>query len=552
MPGAQDLVYGAACGNRDAAVACGGAYYFGGLVAISYCYEYDNDTSWSTGNSLNNARYGLECFGEQTAAVSCGGYAPGYSTYTEEYDGISWTDVNPLPSSVGHAGSCGSQIAGLNFGGTGGGNKYDTNEYDGISWSAANDMITGRYHIAGNGTNIAALSVGGTSNGSTNLNNVEEFNGTCWSNGGNIILARRAFASVGEMNDTLAFGGYTNTAVSFCEVYDGSAWTAHAIPSMLQKRFAHSGFGVNGFALACYDNDRATETYTYIVPPTAVWRAVNDMNTTVCKQGSSGGQTDALSFGGGSASGSDRNTTEKYDGISWSAVANMNTSRNMVEGCGVENASMSCGGADWNVVQFEPLNTTEEYDSVSWSASNNLNTARYTHAAAGLQSAAVAVGGFTGNQFTGSTATSEEYNGSTWAAGNDANKTRVYTSAFGKQNSSVLIGGDGTGTSNESEEYDGISWSNAHDLNYGTIYCASTEFFSTNYTGMTFCGTAGGGAAQGFEGTACQGYDGTSWTDLSSTLTGRLNAGGCGMSTALSFGGSTGSTTLDDVEEYGY
>jgi hypothetical protein len=52
--------------------------------------------AWATGGNLNSARAYLGGTGTQTAGLAFGGPAPVATGATEEYDGATWTTVNPL------------------------------------------------------------------------------------------------------------------------------------------------------------------------------------------------------------------------------------------------------------------------------------------------------------------------------------------------------------------------------------------------------------------------------------------------------------------------
>jgi hypothetical protein len=56
--------------------------------------------TWASGNNMNTARDFLAGAGTQTAALAFGGYrsgvTPAYSDVTEEYNGVSWTNSNPM------------------------------------------------------------------------------------------------------------------------------------------------------------------------------------------------------------------------------------------------------------------------------------------------------------------------------------------------------------------------------------------------------------------------------------------------------------------------
>jgi len=68
--------------------------------------------------------------GTQTAALAVGGEGPPITGATEEYDGNSWTTVNPLNSARQLLVSIGTQPATLAFGGSPGG-RTETEEWNG-------------------------------------------------------------------------------------------------------------------------------------------------------------------------------------------------------------------------------------------------------------------------------------------------------------------------------------------------------------------------------------------------------------------------------------
>ena len=78
-------------------------------------------------------------------------------------------------------------------------------------------------------------------------------------------------------------------------------------------------------------------------------------------------------------------------------------------GFGVKTAGVICAGYD-----SSPKNSTEEYNGTSYTSSNNLGTARYSTTGFGVETAGLACGGLPGTLNV-----SEEYNGSTWSEGNN-------------------------------------------------------------------------------------------------------------------------------------
>ena len=75
--------------------------------------------AWASGGNMGTARGGLGSAGTQTAALGFGGYLPGATAATEEYDGSTWTS-NPtgLNTARSQLAGCGTQTAALGFGGT--------------------------------------------------------------------------------------------------------------------------------------------------------------------------------------------------------------------------------------------------------------------------------------------------------------------------------------------------------------------------------------------------------------------------------------------------
>jgi hypothetical protein len=96
------------CGTQTAGLAFMG---YTGTTESTATEEY-NGTSWTSVNPGNSARYNLRCIGSQTNAVAFGGFAPPTSSATETYDGTSWT-TSPVSMSTARAahGSAGQTTA---------------------------------------------------------------------------------------------------------------------------------------------------------------------------------------------------------------------------------------------------------------------------------------------------------------------------------------------------------------------------------------------------------------------------------------------------------
>ena len=93
-----------------------------------------------------------------------------------------------------------------------------------------------------------------------------------------------------------------------------------------------------------YDETAATLQYQHPnVTSAGSWRTGNAMNTARRQAAGAGIQTSALVFGGLTTAKQD--ITESYDGTSWTEVADLNTERNLLAGCGASNtAALAFGG----------------------------------------------------------------------------------------------------------------------------------------------------------------------------------------------------------------
>ena len=136
---------------------------------------------------MNTARYNHGGFGTQTAGAVAGGsgVAPGYNPQTnvEEYNGTSFTSVNPL--------------------------------------NTARDA-TASTNL---GTQTDSMIIGG---GQPSLANCEAYDGTTFSTRASLATARQALGASGPSSTSaLAFGGYSTTTVNVSEEFTGETSTVN-------------------------------------------------------------------------------------------------------------------------------------------------------------------------------------------------------------------------------------------------------------------------------------------------------------------------------------
>jgi hypothetical protein len=278
--------------------------------------------TWATAAALPTALYQSRGFGIQTAAVNCGGEAPGgtYNTQTTlNYDGTSWSPSGNLNGGRSYHGAAGIQTAGVVFGGFNGNptRLNSTEEYDGSTWtSVPGTLATARNSMGSNGTQTSALCIGGYDG--INYSNVEQYDGTTWTAGGAYPQAGFGTGSAGTQTAALAFGGNLppiGGVTALSAEYNGTSWTVG-----------------------------------------------NSLNTAREELAGAGIQTAALGFGGVNppvATGA----TELYDGTSWSTnPGSMNTGRN---GLATAVAAPSAAALGMAGNAGTATNATEEYSSPS-------------------------------------------------------------------------------------------------------------------------------------------------------------------------------------------
>lgn len=262
--------------------------------------------------------------------------------------------------------------------------------------------------------------------------------------------------------------------------------------------------------------------------------------------GGAGTNNAALAFGGyGNPANTD--TTELYDGTSWSADVAMSTARNALAGTGTtQGDAMAIGGQTPTVVSC-----TEEYSAeataiictltykcnlpdpgVTWAAGGALITARRSLGGAGTQNAALA---FAGETPSDSTCT-EEYSGESWTAGGAMIIARATIAGGGTQNAAVGFAGTPSNTS--TEEYNGTAWAAG-----GTMI---TSRYRGGGTGTQNAALAVGGITPSAS-TATEEYNGSSWATGGALIAANYDQAVVGIqNAALSFGGTPSGTANEE------
>jgi len=168
-----------------------------------------------------------------------------------------------------------------------------------------------------------------------------------------------------------------------------------------------------------------------------------------------GGTISAGAIFGGEGSGGRTDLTEEYDGTSWSNVNATLQLRSVHGGSGQsQNACLTWGGVTTTTYD----SATEEYDGTCWSAGGNFLQATGYFGGSGAQSNTISVGAL------GNTDLAAVYNGSTWSALANINSTTRQPMTAGDP-SSALYAASPYAPQTQTEEFNGTSWSNETGLN---------------------------------------------------------------------------------------
>lgn len=244
------------------------------------------------------------------------------------------------------------------------------------------------------------------------------------------------------------------------------------------------------------------------VPSVNGWSTGGALNTGRNNSGGCGTATAALVAGGADDPLGYTNTTEQYDGTSWTEVVNYPTARQHMGTAGSQTAGMFIGGKSPNSAECF------FYDGTSYAATGSLGTAKGQGASCGIQTAAI----YSGGEIPALTATTELFNGSTWSAGNSMNTARNNNCTFGSKDDAVTVGGSQSGAPAVmiAEEYNGTSWAATGILNQFREGAAEPGAGTASTNGMIAGGASPTVSPDAL--TSVENYNGTSWSTNAASL----------------------------------
>ena len=559
MPTATRAV-GAIGATQSAYISASGANPSTNYASGSYEY---NGLGWTTIPSTNTARSSAMrgAIGTTSAGAVFGGgggpvyppSGPGYAlTYTELWNGSSWSETGDMPTGVQAGEAFGTSTAAAVTGGFTHGNPpywtEATQEFNGSSWTAGTAAPRHTVNGCGVGTQTAGMIVSQQEQPSDNyltktaIAQTREYDGTNWTTGGTVNLASPANFVVGTQSSCRKMGGNgppTPSSYTNQEEWNDTVWTTDGA---LASDFTNGGGAGTASAAVIAGGYTSTNlsttqevTKTISTLTAAAWASSNAMNTGRSILGRAGIQTAALAIGGYISPGSPEVTAkvESYDGSSWSEGPDINVARYGAQSDGPQTAALIAGGIAPGSPEF--LGNSESWNGSSWTATPALNTARGYIGHAGTSTASIVFAGRAPGPSTSNAG--ESWNGSSWTSGPNLNVSDWGRYGGGTSTAALATGASSTSPGGRTEEWDGSSWTAVN----------------AQITGRAFRGQAGTQTDCIVFGSnnpaiaTTEGYDGTNWSTRPSLGTARDNAGGTGTSTlALCFGQSPNSGITEE------
>ena len=475
-----------------------GIVYAGITTARVGNTETWNGTNWTEVNDLSTVRYRAGASGTQTAALCFGGENPGGADIAnnESWNGSTWTELADLNTARNGLSGGGTQTDGLAFAGETTVATGATEIWNGSAWTEVADLNTARFRLAGaSQVQNASLAIAG---GPPNTAATEDWNGSVWTEVNDLSTARHALGGTGSNTSAIAFGGETpSVAVSNLT----EEWAFTGIPPTAPAE----GYS-DAIVGQMYYNSTSGQ-FKAINAGVGSWASGGNLNNSRNSGNITGNASSAMNAGGEVSPSAASNYVENYNGTSWTEVTEMGTARGrpaLTNTNGNSDVLLISGGAS-PLGSTNAINNVEKWDGSSWTEIAEVNTARLGGQAFGITTASIFSGGYTPGD---SIVTNTEYwNGSSWTELNDMSTLRVNFANWGVYNSGGMAGGSSP-TRALHETWDGTSWTETTDMNTGRSSLGGGGASSSS--GMVFGGTT----TPGTQSDDTEIWDGSSWTEV--------------------------------------
>lgn len=194
------------------------------------------------------------------------------------------------------------------------------------------------------------------------------------------------------------------------------------------------------------------------------WSSTGKLSDTIGGQGGCGTQSAALSFGGTNGKYFQRKTY-KFNGSTWSTTGNLSQYKFRMAGCGAQNAALCIGGELED--SFFPISKTEKFNGSSWSTTKNLTQGTSEFPACGTLNAALCWGGYI---YRVRTVRTNKFNGSSWVTDPAWNYHIDIRSQGGCGVQDAALSAGGYPPSKDCGKFNGTTWKAGGKLNIARYY----------------------------------------------------------------------------------
>ena len=487
-------------GTSTAALAYGGVE---STPTASAKTELWNGSGWTETGDLNTARQkmGNSTTGTTTASIAFGGSPAdpaggGALSINESWNGSAWTEVADLNTARKGLGGSGTSTAALAIAGNTGSVSALNESWNGSSWTEVGDLNTAREQGGTAGTQTSAITWSGYPDSPGVL--TEQWNGSAWTEVSDLANKQIASGSAGVSGESAAaISGY-NGSSNVATVED---WSFSGIPPTAPA----AGYS-DAIVGQMYYNSTSGQ-FKAINAGVGSWASGGNLNNSRNSGNITGNASSAMNAGGEVSPSAASNYVENYNGTSWTEVTEMGTARGrpaLTNTNGNSDVLLISGGAS-PLGSTNAINNVEKWDGSSWTEIAEVNTARLGGQAFGITTASIFSGGYTPGD---SIVTNTEYwNGSSWTELNDMSTLRVNFANWGVYNSGGMAGGSSP-TRALHETWDGTSWTETTDMNTGRSSLGGGGASSSS--GMVFGGTT----TPGTQSDDTEIWDGSSWTEV--------------------------------------
>jgi len=316
--------------------------------------ESFNGSTWTEVADLATANYGMgnaqAPTNTNTLALAIAGYAPSFSTITEEWS------IAPSIAQEGQVwyNSTSAVLKGFGMQGAG-------------AWASAPSMSTGRPGIMGTGTQTAALATGGNVpppapvTGVVDIN--ESYDGTSWTEVGDMTNGRENFSGgSGTQTATIVYGA--TPASALVEQWNGTAWTEIADINTPRRYTANTPAGTTTAALAAGGGSGAPGSSDNEEFNGTSWTEVGNLNFARYRAAGAGTSTALIIAGDANAPEEDK--SETWNGTSWTAAGDLNEGGYAMAGAGTQSAAWVMGGTPEAKRRPGSGSATEHFNGTSW------------------------------------------------------------------------------------------------------------------------------------------------------------------------------------------